>query len=655
MRRALISLQAPRRRRVLAIACYGAAACLFVEPVLARSPAQQTNRAPPLAAKPAIEWTSLPHDAPTELSDSVQFGYLEVPADHANPTAGSIRVALLLVPGPVANRLPDPVVVMLGGPGLPAILEHLKVRQQGPHRFDIFRQRRDLIILDPRGHGYSGPTRCAELDGREPLSDNSRPAEKLWLDKLALCRRRLLASGVRLETLSSEQVAHDLEWLRRALGAPQLNLVGMSYGSRHAAEAVRQVPAAVRAVYFWGPDPPGLFAPENMPAAADEVLARLLQRCATQPSCRQAYPRLAADLASLLARARRERLVVEVPRSDRAPEGEVVIDHETMQQGFAQLLINRQLAAGAPLLIHALSTEKVGPAGGMARQLMETLDEGGVSTGTLHTFWCNDRVVSAASPPFWRQRCRILLGDGWSDDGTTPVRSSIPALIEAGEFDPRTPPFTARFLAAGFPRSHVVITPWHGHERQPDCSMRIASRFFDAPDRAPNLACMDSIPPLEFIAGVIPSRWVGNSVARIAERPWLLALPGAAALLLLVPAVGLPIQRSRRRRRALPNPGRVQHIALLTLALLGLLLLISLTAAVVAGQRRHFFVPLIGVTRGWVWVLALPWLLLAVTPVAAILMRSARSSDEAAPAALRWSTVGGVMLVLGLWAYNLLA
>lgn len=49
------------------------------------------------------------------------------------------------------------------------------------------------------------------------------------------------------ETLSSVQVAHDLELLRRALGASHLNLIGVSYGTRIAAEAVRQVPTAMTA------------------------------------------------------------------------------------------------------------------------------------------------------------------------------------------------------------------------------------------------------------------------------------------------------------------------------------------------------------------------------------------------------------------------
>jgi pimeloyl-ACP methyl ester carboxylesterase len=99
-------------------------------------------------------------------------------------------------------------------------------------------------------------------------------------------------------------VAHDLEWLRRALGAPQLNLVGTSYGSRIAAEAVRLFPAAIRGVYFNGPVPAGKYRVGGGREEADVLLHTLFQRCAERPECRTAYPRLAAEFDAVLTRLR---------------------------------------------------------------------------------------------------------------------------------------------------------------------------------------------------------------------------------------------------------------------------------------------------------------------------------------------------------------
>jgi pimeloyl-ACP methyl ester carboxylesterase len=244
---------------------------------------------------------------------------------------------------------------------------------------------------------------CRELYGGEPQSEQSAAAERAWLGKLAACRARLQSQGVRLETVSAVQAAHDLELLRRALGAPQLNLVGLSYGTRIAAEAVRQLPGSIRAVYYWGPVPAERVGVE-WGEVAGEVTGALFRRCASQPACHAAYPRLAADYDSVLVRLRRAPFSVTVPRSDAAPEGSMLVDDELMQEVYAQILLNRQLAAGAPLLIHTLAQHGLVPLESMAA------------------------------------------------------------------------------LAGGMPRAHVVITPWRGHERPLDCSIRITRAFFDAPD-----------------------------------------------------------------------------------------------------------------------------------------------------------------------------
>jgi pimeloyl-ACP methyl ester carboxylesterase len=287
------------------------------------APAGPPRARPP---EPVIEWVELPPELPQQFRDSVRFGYLAVPQDHAEPDGPQIRIAVALLPARGANRVPDPVVSIAGGPGLPAIALHMHLRQHGPHPLDAYRERRDLIVIDVRGHGFSEPTMCRDLHGGEPMTEPSAAAERVWLGKLEACRARLQSEGARLETLSSAQAAQDLELLRRALGAPQLNLVGLSYGTRIAAEAVRQVPSSIRAVYYSGPVPAGRVGDVEWGEIADEVVGALFRRCASQPACHAAYPRLAADYDSVLVRLRRVPFAVPVPRSDAAPEGRVLVD-----------------------------------------------------------------------------------------------------------------------------------------------------------------------------------------------------------------------------------------------------------------------------------------------------------------------------------------
>jgi pimeloyl-ACP methyl ester carboxylesterase len=597
-----------------------------------------------------IEWTEPPNEWPQAIRDSIRFGYLRVPVDHANPRGPTMRMALALLPARSADPAPDPIVSISGGPGLPALDFHMGIRAAGSHPLDILRERRDLIVIDARGHGHSEPERCPELDGAAPLTEASAAAERLWLAKLEKCRERLVARGVRLETLSSVQVAHDLELLRRALGAPQLNLIGLSYGTRLAAETVRQVPSTVRAVYYSAPWPPGV--PRRQGDRADEVLGALFERCAALPECRAEYPNLRADYDSILSRVRREPLRLPLPASDALPEGELVVDAEMMGDGLGDFVRTRALAAGAPLLIHTLAEQGLHPLRRMAGPLMQGLGEAGVAESTFLAFWCNDGRRGSEALPL---RCRALLGEEWEERADQPLHSDVPGLIITGELDPRTPPSYARALAAGLPRAHLVIEPWHGHERPSDCTFRIARDFFDRPDAAPATACLDSIPPIPFVAGVVPSRWTGNLFTRAWRRPWLIGSAAVAALLLFLgPAIAIALGEVRRRRRPRSGDRRMIPLALLVVSAVGLTLLIGVAAGVFAGMRRHFVVPLVGLPAEWAWVLVLPWLLLAVTAAAAILVVGRTFRGEGAPPALlTWSPLIGAVLVLALWSVSL--
>lgn len=610
---------------------------------------------PPSGRPPAprIEWTQPPTDWPEAVRGRFRFGYLYVPVDHADSRGPSLRVALAVIPSMSDRPAPDPVVSVAGGPGLPAIAGHMEFRAREPeHPLDGFRARRDLVILDARGHGYSDPARCDELNGKEPLTEGSAAAERLWVAKLRACRERLVAEGVRLETLSSAQVAGDLEYLRRALGAPRLNLVGISYGSRVIAEAVRQFPGSVRAAVFWGPVPAGYF-PAPRTEVAGEVLEELFRRCAEAHACRDAYPGLEADHDSILARLGRAPLRIRLPAADPVPDGVVVVDTELMEHGFAQFLMNRRLAAGAPLLMHTLAREGLGLLEEMADGLMRAMGDAGVSATTFLAFWCNDGVVARRNSETLRQRCRALIGDDWMERPAEPLRSDVPALIHTGEIDPRTPPSYAHALADGLARAHVIIEPWYGHERPSACMLRITGNFIENPAAQPIVACLDSIPPIPFVTDVIPSRWTARLATGAMKTPRRLGVPAAAALILLViPAIGLPVRTVGKR-----GPGaddRLSALALFLIATVGLALLIGLPAGLFASAQRHPFIPLVGLSSGWSWSLALPWVLLALTPTAAAVVFARRRRHSARiPAPLVWTTLLGSVLVLALWGWSL--
>src|SRR6185295_14996650 len=118
--------------------------------------------------------------------------------------------------------LPDPIVVVPGGPGalfnppVDYVMDGLAV----------LRRQREVIIIDQRGVGRSTPRLVCE---NEPETDGSAPPRRMGS---ADCLARLKARGVDVAAFSTEETARDLLDLRRALKLDAWNPMGASYGSR---------------------------------------------------------------------------------------------------------------------------------------------------------------------------------------------------------------------------------------------------------------------------------------------------------------------------------------------------------------------------------------------------------------------------------------
>jgi pimeloyl-ACP methyl ester carboxylesterase len=608
----------------------------------------------PTVAAPGIEFSTPPFDVPPEMRDGIRFGYLVVPQDHLASDGHTLRIAVAILPALGAPAAEDPILYLPGGPGLATV--ERAVWFAGSSRYAILRQRRDLILIDPRGHGLSEPRSCPDLEGARPLSDGLGEAAANWKRKLAACREEMVGSGVRLETINSEQVAHDIELLRRAMGVSQLNLLGSSYGTRLAAEAMRQIPGSIRAVHLDAPLPPGLQWSRDHGRTASEVLAALLRRCSERPECEAAFGNLSSDLDTLLLRARRTPYVLRLPASDRAPGSDLILDEQELRVNVAQLLSNRELAAGVPLLIHTVAERGFDMLDDLLPPLLRALTPGhGFDAGTNLAYRCNDMPFGPESARMLRRLCPVWVGAATGGSRGERLHSDIPTLVMTGEFDPRTPPSFAKFVMEGLTRGQYVELPWMGHDVPPECGFRIARDFFDSPGQTLDVACVDSIPPITFLTRVAVSRWTSRAVMRAADHPaWAGVSVGSALLLLLIPAVGLPAGAMRPRLHSDGVARRGFHPATGTLwiaTLTALALLLGTAVGVWMGGRKNVVIPALGLPSEWGWVLVLPWLLLALGMAAVVLILRA-PAVERAPGFARWSACLGIALVLVIWAVN---
>jgi len=184
--------------------------------------------------------------AETSGGERLRCGALEVPEDWDRSDGRKLRLHVVVVPALEAKPGTPPFVWLAGGPGIAAsdgasgYLEELS----------LFREQRDVVLVDQRGPGRSNPLRCPELEGLGPL-DRMYP-----LEAVRSCRDRLQRRAD-LRQYTTANSVRDLEAVRQALGYASVNLVGLSYGSLLALRYLRLHPESVRAAVLLGAAPPG--------------------------------------------------------------------------------------------------------------------------------------------------------------------------------------------------------------------------------------------------------------------------------------------------------------------------------------------------------------------------------------------------------------
>ena len=436
------------------------------------------------------------------LKHEVRCGQLTRPLDPAQPSGATIELHYLVVPATARHKRPDPVFFFAGGPGQGAMdlaggVQPLLAR---------LNNRRDLVFIDQRGTGRSAPLDCGPEDAL-PLA--ARLDMEGGIRRLADCRGRL-------QTLPHGDLRHyttavamaDVDAVRAALGAPQVNLVGGSYGTRAALEYLRQFPGRVRRVVIDGVAPPDMVLPASLATDTQAALEALFRDCAAEPACATRHPRLAERWAALLAGLPRRVGVID-PATGRPTE--LVFTREMAASALRGPLYAPSVAAALPLAIGEALDGRFTPLVGLAGALDRAGPRGRIALGMHFSVICAEdfpRLDAAALPGEFGEAVaapyRRLCPD-WPRGAVPPAfytlpTSPAPVLAFSGGLDPVTPPrHGARVVAALGPRARHVVVPQAGHGVMAlGCASDVVQRFIDVEAEAEALAvdagCLMGIP-----------------------------------------------------------------------------------------------------------------------------------------------------------------
>ena len=421
------------------------------------------------------------------IPNELLCGSLSRPLDPARPSGVTIDIHYLVVPALARNKQPDAVLMLAGGPGQSAIGIAPRVLQ----RLSRLNNRRDLVFIDQRGTGKSAPLDCPD-ESRLAITEQLDTAAQMR--RLDACRAALeklpygQAGGLRFFTTTIAM--QDMDAVRDALGVPQWNLVGGSYGTRAALEYLRQFPTHVRRTVIDGVAPPDMVLPASFSPDTQAALDKLIAaNTATFPTLRNDWQQLLASLP---------RAVTVAQPLTGAPE-HFTVDRDLLLRAVRGPLYQPALAAALPAALHAAASE--GRFDGLFGLTNAFSSNKGMklATGMHFSVICAEdypRLADATDLPgadfarmdaaLYSRVCKTWpQGDVPAAFYTVPPAPS-PVLVLSGGADPATPPRHGERITRALGQGHAervqhIVVAESGHGVMALACMRdVIFRFVDA-------------------------------------------------------------------------------------------------------------------------------------------------------------------------------
>jgi pimeloyl-ACP methyl ester carboxylesterase len=225
----------------------------------------------------------------SDCGGGFQCSTMAAPMDYADPSLGTIQVALVRRRAEDQERRIGALLVNPGGPGGSGV----EFVRDGLDLFPpLVRRRFDLIGFDPRGVNLSSPVRCIDnLDPRaqlDPSPDDAAELEALVADARSYADACSERNGRLLPHLSTSAVVDDLDRLRVALGEEKLTYLGFSYGTLIGALYAERYPDRVRALGLDAAVDPSLTLDQLRAGQArgfEGSLRRFLADCSRRRAC----------------------------------------------------------------------------------------------------------------------------------------------------------------------------------------------------------------------------------------------------------------------------------------------------------------------------------------------------------------------------------
>src|SRR5215212_3217327 len=395
-----------------------------------------------------------------------EFGTLLVPENRSDPESNLIELAFVRFKSTAKNPGP-PIVYLAGGPGGSGI------GTARGSRFPLFMALRDIadvIAFDQRGTGFSkpnltcldrlalpldvAPTREAAI---KELRENAGDCAFYWHN----------VQRVDLTGYNTNESADDLEDLTKALGANQISLWSISYGTHLAFAAMRRHSTSIHRAILAGTEGPD--HTYKLPSNIQKHLEDLAAVVKADPQIGKEIPDFLGLMKSVFDRLETQPQTVEIMDPQTKLKVKVIVNKFVMQYIVANNIGTTDTARFPALFYRASKGDFIN-----AAQFWLSQSRSEIGSAMSYMMDCASGQTTARRDLIEREAKDTLLGDlfnfpfpdvctEWNaadlgDEFRAPLKSDVPVLFMSGTLDARTPVSNAEEYRKGFSNStHMII------------------------------------------------------------------------------------------------------------------------------------------------------------------------------------------------------
>jgi pimeloyl-ACP methyl ester carboxylesterase len=452
---------------------------------------------------------------PSPPQYEVTCAEFEVPVDYGDPYGEKFILMSAVIHSASLTPAPDPVFILnfgLGG-------EMLNYVQYFGEIYNSYLDQHDLVFFDLRGSGYSSQAfnlDCPEVAAAyvENFKEALEPAEetRLAVDAYKTCRERLVNMGVRIPTISSAQIAGDINTIRLGLGYEQINLVASNFGSLLAQSLLRDHPETIRSViydYYISP-----LTAQDVTSSFQHALELVFQWCERDGECSAAYPELETRFYTIINSLNETPVEVEVKH----PEGPEYIKVKVTGSRFVFLIQNLLYTADTSAKIPRILDDA---SNGKFYRLAEDIefnlmfsyfDNEGLSTSIECNDFFTDKPVGSRTDvnPTLRQIfeedfalesqiCEVWLGTEFKPPQRPLTSGNTPVLLFTYANDPVFAPSLAEETVRGMSNNLVINFPTTQAIWTRMCAQELTLAFLEKPGKTIDTQCAEREVDFKFV------------------------------------------------------------------------------------------------------------------------------------------------------------